>query len=138
VAAESDVSLTAPSEPSSLDRVHALLEDVWAAQEDVGPADRMAFAIAVAEVAGNIVAHSGGGQELDFSVRIRVGPEHLEAEFRDPGQRVDVDLSTVEMPDDLAESGRGLALALRCVDHLEYRRQDETNHWRLIRRRGDA
>lgn len=136
--AEPGVSLTAPTEPASLDRLHDLLGAVWAAHEDVGQADRMSFAIAVTEIAGNIVAHAGGGRSLDFSVRIWVGPQHLEAAFEDPGQRVAVDLSAVEMPDDLAESGRGLALALRSVDHLEYRREGETNHWRVIRRRAGA
>ena len=138
MAAEPEAFLTAAVEPASLDRVHALLETVWAAHEDVGPADRMAFAIAVTEVAGNIIAHSDGGQALSFCVRVRVGTEHLEAEFEDPGQRVAVDLSAVEMPEGLAESGRGLALALRCVDQLEYRRVGELNHWRMVRRRAGA
>jgi serine/threonine-protein kinase RsbW len=138
VATEPGVSLTAAAEPASLDRVHALLETVWAAHEDVGPADRMSFAIAVTEIAGNIVAHSGSGRPLVFSLHVDVEPEELRAEFEDPGGRVDVDLSAVRMPDDLAESGRGLALALGCVDRLEYRREGETNHWRMVRRRADA
>ena len=131
-------SLTALTEPASVDRVHALLESIWARHENVGPADRMSFTIAVTEIAGNIVAHAGGGEALEFSVRIRVGPDDLEAEFEDPGQRVDVDLSAVQMPDGLAESGRGLALALGCVDQLEYRREGELNHWRMARRRVDT
>jgi serine/threonine-protein kinase RsbW len=136
VTAEPGTSLTTAAEPASLDRVHDLLEGVWAAHEDVGPADRTAFAIAVTEIAGNIVAHAAGGQAIEFSVRVRVDPQHLEAEFEDPGQRVDVDLASVRMPADLVESGRGLALALSCVNVLEYRRDGELNHWRMVRRRG--
>ena len=138
MAADPGISLTALADPASLDQVHTLLEAVWGAHEDVGPTDRTSFAIAVSEIAGNIVEHGGGGQAHDFSVRIRVRPQQLEAEFEDPGQRVDVDLAGVQMPDALAESGRGLALALRCVDHLEYRRDGELNHWRMIRRRTDV
>ncbi|MGK5115470.1 MULTISPECIES: ATP-binding protein [unclassified Geodermatophilus] len=138
MAAEPGASLTAAPEPASLDRVHTLLEAVWAAHPDVEPADRMSFAIAVTEVAGNIVAHSGDEQGREFSVRVRVDPGQLEAEFEDSGQRVDVDLSTVRMPDEVAEFGRGLALAVSCVDNLEYRREEETNHWRLVRRRAGA
>ena len=131
-------TLTAPAEPASLDRVHALLEAVWAAHDDVPLADRLRFAIAVTEIAGNIVEHSGSGRTLDFSLRVRVEPGQLEAEFEDSGRRVDADLSAVEMPDPLAESGRGLALAFSCVDHLEYRRDGRLNHWRMVRRRTDA
>ena len=138
MAAEPGASLTAAPEPASLDRVHTLLGAVWAAHPDVEPADRMSFAIAVTEVAGNIVAHSGDEQGRELSVRVRVDPRQLEAEFEDSGQRVDVDLSTVRMPDELAEFGRGLALAVSCVDNLEYRREGETNHWRLVRRRAGA
>src|SRR3712207_6723855 len=115
MAGDPGLSLTALADPASLDQVHALLEAVWGAHEDVGPTDRTSFAIAVSEIAGNIVVHGDGDRERDFSIRIRVRPEQLEAEFEDTGQRVDVDLAAVQMPDDLAESGRGLALTLRCV-----------------------
>ena len=138
MAAEPVGTLTAPAEPASLDRVHALLEAVWTAHEDVLPADRMPFALAVTEVAGNIVQHAGDGHPLAFSLHVDVRPEVLTAEFEDPGRRVDVDLTAVSLPGAAAESGRGLALALRCVDHLEYRRDGGTNRWRLLRRRADS
>jgi serine/threonine-protein kinase RsbW len=35
----------------------------------------------------------------------------------------------------MAESGRGLALTLAAVDELVYRRDGDTNHWRIVRRR---
>ena len=132
---ESVGTLTAPAEPTSLDQVHALLEAVWTAHDDVAPADRMHFAIAVTEVAGNIVQHAGDGRPLAFTLHIGVESDLLTADFQDPGRRVDVDLTTVGMPRDAAESGRGLALALLCVDQLEYRRDGQTNRWRLVRRR---
>ena len=133
--ADPEYVLAARAEPSSLDRVHALLEAVWTAHQDVSPADRMHFAIAVTEVAGNIVEHSSDGRALDFTLHIRVLAESLEAGFEDRGGRVDVDLGSVGLPDDLAESGRGLALTMSCVDLLEYRREGHTNHWRMVRRR---
>lgn len=38
------------------------------------------------------------------------------------------------MPSAMAESGRGLALTLAAVE-LVYRRDGDTNHWRIVRRR---
>jgi serine/threonine-protein kinase RsbW len=138
VLAEPNGTLTAPAQPASMDDVHALLEAVWAAHEDVQAADRMHFAIAVTEVAGNIVQHAGDGDPLEFTLNIGVDGEALTAEFQDPGRRLDVDLTTVGLPGPAAESGRGLALALLCVDSLEYRREAGTNRWRLVRRRTDG
>lgn len=138
MAADWEYMLTASAELASLDRVHALLEAAWTAREDVLPADRIHFAIAVTEVAGNIIEHSSDGRALEFSLHIRVGDASLEAEFEDPGRRVNVDLTSVGLPADLAESGCGLAPTLRCVDRLEYRREGQVNHWRMVRHRADG
>ena len=129
-------SLTAPAEPASLEHIHALLETAWSDCSDVTDADRMLFEIAVTEVAGNIAEHATDGAPLDFTLRIRIHADRLEAEFRDTGRRAEVDLSSAGMPADLAESGRGLAMTLAAVDELQYRRDSNTNHWRIVRRRG--
>ena len=126
--------LRAPVEPASMDRVHEELEELWQQAPDVGVEDRIRFETAVAEIAGNIVQHSGGASG-HFELELRADAERLEASFRDHGQRVDLDLSTVHLPDELAESGRGLALTLAAVDELEYRREGRINHWRVVRRR---
>jgi serine/threonine-protein kinase RsbW len=134
----SERSLTAPAEPGSLDRVHALLQVLWADDGDVVPADRMLFETAVIEIAGNIAQHAPDGSPLDFTLHLCVQPDRIEAEFSDHGRRVDVDLDAVTVPNGLAESGRGLAMALAAVDELQYRRDGLTNHWRIVRRRRDA
>ena len=41
------------------------------------------------------------------------------------------------LPDDFAERGRGLAIAINVLDELAYRRADGKNHWRLVRNRSD-
>lgn len=43
-----------------------------------------------------------------------------------------------ELPDDLAESGRGLWLAHATLDELDYLRSGDRNTWRLVRRRSDG
>jgi serine/threonine-protein kinase RsbW len=112
-----------------------MLQALWEEAGDVALEDRIRFETAVTEIAGNIVLHAPAGRPLDFTIEVDVHPDRLEARFRDAGRRADVDLTPARMPDDLAESGRGLALALAAVDELEYQRDGIINRWRVIRRR---
>jgi serine/threonine-protein kinase RsbW len=130
-----ELSLRAPGVPASLDDVHALLLRAWDRHPDVGDDDRMRFEIAVVEIAGNVVEHAGDPDPVDFELAVRVEDDRLEARFQDPGRCVDVDFSTADMPDGLAETGRGVALALATADELTYRRVGAVNHWLVLRRR---
>jgi anti-sigma regulatory factor (Ser/Thr protein kinase) len=112
-----------------------VLHDLWAQYDDVAPADRLLFETAVIEIAGNIAQHAPDGVPLQFTLALRVEPDRIEAEFHDRGRPADVDLGVVALPDDSAESGRGLAMARAAVDELRYRRDGSTNHWRIVRRR---
>ena len=136
--ADEGYTLRSPADPGSLERVHALLEQVWAGHADVVADDRMRFEIGVTEIAGNIVEHAAALRPIEFQLGVRVHDDRLEARFRDPGQRMEVDLVAAGMPDALAESGRGLALALAVVDELTYRRDGADNHWLIVRRRAPA
>jgi serine/threonine-protein kinase RsbW len=131
-------SIRSPAVPASLDRVHALLEEVWASHQDVEPDDRMRFELGVTEIAGNIVEHAAAPGPIDFHLGVEVFEDRLEARFRDPGRRVEVDFDAAAMPDGLAESGRGLALVLAVVDELTYRHDGSENHWLVMRRRSSA
>ncbi|MGY1739659.1 MULTISPECIES: ATP-binding protein [unclassified Blastococcus] len=135
---EGGISLVASTEPGSVEHVHALLERLWVEHGDVLPEDRMRFEIAVTEVAGNIIRHATDGAPIDFELQVSVRPGSLQAEFRDSGKVADVDLDAAQLPPNLAESGRGLALALAAVHELAYRREGSTNHWRIVRRRGET
>lgn len=131
-------SLSTVAVPACLDGVHDLLESVWAAHPDVGLTDRTLFEIAVTEVAGNIVEHAAAGERLELRVLVHVTEPRLEATFEDDGPAADVDLDAAELPDDLAESGRGLALARRAADEVAYWRDGATNRWRIVRGRTGA
>jgi serine/threonine-protein kinase RsbW len=135
VATDPPHEVTLPAVPASLDRVHALLAEVWSANEDVPDDDRMRFEIGVIEIAGNIVEHAAAPAPLDFTLVLEVHPDRLEARFRDPGRRVEVDFDNAAMPDSMAESGRGLAMVLAVVDELTYRHDGVENHWLVVRRR---
>lgn len=45
---------------------------------------------------------------------------------------MEIDLSEVVLPADLAESGRGLAVASAAFDDLDYTRVGGRNRWRLL------
>ena len=130
------LDLSAPATPEMIELVHAVLEQLWEANEDVAGADRARFETAVIEILGNIIEHAyeidsadAGGRRFDISVAAT--ETALVASFGDNGLPMSIDLSAVAMPDELAESGRGLALAMAAVDDLSYDREDGRNHWRL-------
>lgn len=134
---EGRLELSAPATPEMLDLLHAVLEQLWASHQDVGTTDRVRFETAVIEILGNIVEHA---YEIDatvapgsrrFDVTLTATDTELVATFGDDGVPMGIDLSAVAMPDDLAESGRGLAIAMASVDDLSYERVDNRNLWRL-------
>jgi serine/threonine-protein kinase RsbW len=130
------LELSAPATPEMIELVHAVLEQLWEAHEDVAVADRVRFEMAVIEILGNIIEHA---YEIDspetgsrrFDVSVAATETELVASFGDNGLPMSIDLSEVAMPDELAESGRGLALAMAAVDDLSYDREGGRNHWRL-------
>lgn len=131
------LDLSAPATPEMLELVHAVLEQLWDAHPDVGAGDRVRFEMAVIEILGNIVEHAyeidstdAGGRRFDVSVAAT--ETELVASFGDNGVPMAIDLSAVAMPDELAESGRGLALAMAAVDDISYQREDGRNLWRLV------
>lgn len=120
-------------DPACLDRVHASLDQLWSAAPLVAVRDRELFATAVIEIAGNILAHTGSAFEC--RITLTVCDESLVAVLEDTGDAVEVDLEAVGWPDELAESGRGLAIARAAVDEVSYRRAGDHNVWRIRRAR---
>ena len=135
------LELSGPATPEMLDLVHAVLERLWADHADVSQGDRARFETAVIEILGNIVEHAyrldpsddeNDGSARRFDISLAATAEELVAAFGDNGMPVALDLSNVTMPDEDAESGRGLALAAAAVDDLSYERVQGRNHWRLL------
>jgi len=131
------LELSAPAEPEIVDLVHAMLEQLWARYDDVAERDRTLFEMAVVEVLANIVEHA---YRLDheanpgrrrFDVCLGATEDALVATFADNGLPMELDLSNVVLPEELAESGRGLAMAAAALDDLDYERVEGRNHWRL-------
>jgi serine/threonine-protein kinase RsbW len=122
------------AEPGWLDEVHDALARLWVATPVVPELDRIRFETAVIEIATNIVRHTlpSGVGAVDATVVLRSAPPRLEAELSDDGSAVVVDLDP-EPVDDLAESGRGIALVQNAVDTLTLDREGGRNTWRITR-----
>lgn len=138
--------LSAPADPEVMDLVHGLLEHLFARAPHVDDATRMKFEMSVIEILGNIVEHAYAhdsalaavdpSESRRFEITLLAEERDLVATLSDNGLPMSLDLSEVSMPDELAESGRGLALATAALDTLDFARVEGRNHWRLACRLG--
>ena len=126
------LTLEAGAEPDCLERVHGLVDDLWERVPGLEPTERYRFETAVVEAAGNIVEHAVGAVRLQ--VRLAAYHDAVEASFCDTGATAVLDAPS-RLPDELAEQGRGLALAAAAVDEVAYERVGSTNRWRVLQRR---
>lgn len=117
--------------PQALGDIELALEKTWSAYPHVPTTVRMHMGIAVGEIGANIVEHAARGDSVWIWMDIEVHPGLVRVAFTDNGVPAQVDLESVVLPDDMAERGRGLALALTCLGNLSYSRTD-VNHWTLV------
>ena len=115
-----------------LTAVHSQLEALWSIHPLIPDGVRIQVQIATAEVAANIVEHTGIGHPLRIRMSASVINGQVHIEFTDNGPPADIDLTTVAMPDDMAERGRGLAMSQALLDLLAFRCDETGNHWTLI------
>lgn len=131
----SDLTLEARADLPCLERVHELVDQLWALAPGLATTDRYAFETAVIEVAGNIVEH--GGPDVRLRLRLVVRDDRVEAHFCDTGRLVVLAESTPSA-DPLAEDGRGIALARAAADVVAYQRAGDVNRWLVVKRRSAA
>lgn len=136
------IDLSVPARPPSVELVHAAVAQLWTQHESVDSQVRIRFEMAVVEIFANIVEHAfrsdlalpeDGTRRLELS--LLATDDEVTAEFSDNGQPAELDLSTATLPDEEADSGRGLAMALAALDDLRYRRVGGRNRWSLVCRR---
>lgn len=125
-----------PSNEEAIEAIHNELDALWDDASFVPDMDRMTFATAVIEAAANIVQHAlpVADKPVEIDVDISVRPSRLVARVsafnaREPFAN---DMQA-NMPDEDAESGRGLALIEALVTTVTFERQDGTNTWILTR-----
>lgn len=118
-------------EAFSLDEVDDVLARMWSVHIHVPITVQIQMGIAVGEIAGNIVEHAGPPTSVWVRMEARVGLNDVRVDFTDDGTPSSVDLARVCLPEDMSETGRGLALAQAVLDSLSYRRNG-LNHWTLV------
>lgn len=136
-----DYALSVPAAESSVEVFQDVLPHFWRFHPDVERRVRVSLETAAVEILVNIVRHAfeldsareplpqGSRRRLDVMLARTV--DQVMIQFVDNGQPAELDLSAVTMPDEEAESGRGLAMALAALDELEYERVEGRNRWRL-------
>lgn len=127
-------ALTGFAIPEGLAELHDLLEHAAAEHRTVDPTDLMLFETAVIEIASNVVRHARPTGRVHWQFELLISESDLEATLRDDGLAFEGPVER-EMPDQLAEGGRGLALANSMLDELAYVREDDRNLWRMVRHR---
>lgn len=119
--------------PQALDEVDRILTEVRSkcnAPDDIF----MNLGIAVFEIAANIVEHAASGLNrlVQLQMWVQVRAHDVLVEFTDDGTPTDVDPESQDMPDELAEHGRGLPMARAVLNELSYEHTRDGNHWTLV------
>ncbi|HWJ81156.1 MAG TPA: ATP-binding protein [Nocardioides sp.] len=118
--------------PEGLEDLHDLLNRVSAEHSAIDPMAFMLFETAVTEIANNVIEHGRPEGKVRWQFAIDVTERRLEATLSDSGEVFTGSLDA-DMPDVLAEGGRGLALARSMLDELTYERIEGVNVWHLAR-----
>lgn len=119
---------------AALDEICTLLERMWSAYDHVPVPVRTQVGIAVGEIGANIIEHAAHGGPVRLRFEVLVLRDEVRVFFTDHGSPARVDLTGAAMPDQMAESGRGLALANAVLHRLDYSR-GWANHWLLVSKR---
>jgi serine/threonine-protein kinase RsbW len=115
--------------PGALDEVQSVLDDFWSLNDEIPARVRMEIGIAAAEIAANILEH---GCVISLRMELGVTPNEVHVEFAYGGEAGAVDLHSVCMPDEVAERGRGLAIAQAVLSLLSYSCDEAGNRWKLV------
>lgn len=130
--------LRCPATMTCFDALQDTLAALWADAPEVGDVDRMLFETALVEIVGNLVEHARttADEPVTIDVHVAVHADRVEALLVDDGmQPYGLDLTAVVEPvDELAEGGRGLALA-QAVAEVAHARGGGGNRWTVTRRR---
>lgn len=119
--------------PDALDQIEDALAGLWTRHPHVPEDIRMRLGIAVNEIAANIIEHATAavGRLVRLQMWAHVRDNEVLIKLTDDGMPLSADLPSGDMPDELAERGRGLPLARAVLNRLNYHRADELNHWEL-------
>jgi serine/threonine-protein kinase RsbW len=126
--------ITFRTPPDNINVVHSALESFWS-EESVDDMDRMMFETALVELVSNVIQHGTSSTTIICALTLSSDEEILKADLEDSASPPRIDLSARDMPDEFAESGRGLAFIQALVDDFDYHRVADRNCWTIAKRR---
>jgi anti-sigma regulatory factor (Ser/Thr protein kinase) len=126
------ITLTSPED--GFDAVYSLLEKLWIAAPDVETIDRVGFETALIELVSNVFQHGDSDVRPLCTITVKTYPDRIECSLVDAGVPVDVVLTGLSMPDEAAESGRGILLIQALVNELSYTREGDLNRWHMVKK----
>lgn len=127
--------VTVPAEPDGLEHLHALIDRARRDWPAVDNSDFDLLETAIIELAGNVARHGRPAGATDVTLSVSVNESALEATLIDVGKPFEVDLDDVDLPPEMEEAGRGIAMARFAVDELHYVHDNGVNTWHLLRNR---
>ena len=127
--------VTVPAEPDGLEHLHALIDRARRDWPAVDSNDFDLLETAIIELAGNVAKHGRPAGATDVTLSVSVSDAALEATLIDAGKPFEVDLDNSDLPPEMDEAGRGIAMARFAVDQLDYVHDDGVNTWHLLRNR---
>lgn len=131
-------TLTFRTPPDGVDVVHAALTSLWTERGDIDEMDRMMFETALIELVANVIQHGTSATAIVCRVEITADDDLLRAVLIDSADPPDIDDRPRQMPDEFAESGRGLAFVQALVDDFRHHRAAASNVWTISKRRAAA
>lgn len=134
-----DYTTYGPATVETLEQIQQLIEHARSNHPGLPASDLIRFETAVIEVADNVVHHGRPPGQVFIEFTLVIGSDRIAATLCDTGDEFTPDLSA-EMPDPdlLLESGRGLPLARKLLDELDYRREGDRNVWTMARHLADG
>jgi serine/threonine-protein kinase RsbW len=131
----SNRSLQFRTPPDGVDAVHTALASLWTERADVDEMERMMFETALIELASNVIQHASSNTTIICHLEISANDTTLSAILTDSADPPHIDTGAREMPDEFAESGRGIAFIQALVDQFDYRREPGSNVWTISKNR---
>jgi CheY-like chemotaxis protein len=124
------------AEYAALDQLDPWLQQIL---PDMSSSGRMLIRLALHELCINIIEHAYEGQPGPIWLHARRDNDTLQMTIRDRAAKVFSNRETYRPPSPvlLPERGWGIGIMKSILDHMEYRRLDEGNEWRLTKQIAD-
>ena len=135
------LSLTMGFEAADLPRIQSAIGE-FSREQDWPPDIEFQVDLVLEELVLNVVNHGSLGGEGEINIELVSDPEAVTIQIIDDGRPFDP-LTDAPEPDtesgieDRAVGGLGIHLVRTMMDDVTYRREENKNHMRLVKRRSE-